>query len=102
MAQCHWNMYQQFFTVLLNLQKQGARKEICMVNTFYFCLFRNYSKYPINFEKLDQSSGFVIYETDINDLVTNPVELSVPGLRDRGTVFVDHKPAGVLSRFNIS
>ena len=56
----------------------------------------------MNFEKLDQSSGFVIYETDINDLVTNPVELSVPGLRDRGTVFVDYKPAGVLSRFNIS
>ena len=65
-------------------------------------MLRNYSKYPINFEKLDQSSGFVIYETDINDLVTNPVELSVPGLRDRGTVFVDYKPAGVLSRFNIS
>ena len=64
-----------------------------------FCFFRKSSKYPLNFEKLDQSSGFVIYETDINDLVTNPVELSVPGLRDRGTVFVDYKPVGVLSRF---
>ena len=100
MAQCHWNMYQQFFTVLLNLQRQGIIKKIPIF--FYFCVLRNYSKYPMNFEKLDQSSGFVIYETDINDLVTNPVELSVPGLRDRGTVFVDHKPAGVLSRFNIS
>ena len=102
MAQYHWNMYQQFFTVLLNLQRQGIGKEICMVNTFYFCLFRNYSKYPINFEKLDQSSGFVIYEIEISYLVTNPVELSVPGLRDRGTFFFDYKPAGVLSRFNIS
>ena len=58
----------------------------------------NISRYPLNFESLDQSYGFMLYETEVADLQTDPVLLSIEGLRDRGTVFVDHKPAGVLSR----
>ena len=41
----------------------------------------------------------MVYETKVSSLQTDPVLLSVPGLRDRATVFVDSKPAGVLSRF---
>ena len=42
----------------------------------------------------------MVYETKVSSLQTDPVLLSVPGLRDRATVFVDSKPAGVLSRFS--
>ena len=41
----------------------------------------------------------MVYETKVSSLQTDPVLLSVPGLRDRATAFVDSKPAGVLSRF---
>ena len=41
----------------------------------------------------------MVYQTEVSSLQTDPVLLQVPGLRDRGTVFVDYKPAGVLSRF---
>ena len=58
----------------------------------------NISKFPVNFEALDQSSGFMVYESQVPGLQTDPVLLSIPGLRDRGTVFVDYKPVGVLSR----
>ena len=43
----------------------------------------------------------MVYETEIGSLQPDPVLLSVPGLRDRGTVFVDSKPVGVLSRFSV-
>jgi len=60
---------------------------------------RNTSTYPINFERLNQSSGFMIYETKISDhRQTDPVLLSVPGLRDRGYIFLDYHPKGILSR----
>ena len=58
----------------------------------------NISKFPLNFEALDQSSGFMVYDTEVAGLHTDPVLLNIPGLRDRGTVFVDQKPVGVLSR----
>ena len=58
----------------------------------------NISKFPLNFEALDQSSGYMVYDTEVPGLQTDPVLLNIPGLRDRGTVFVDHKPVGVLSR----
>ena len=40
----------------------------------------------------------MIYETVVDTLQTDPVLLDVPGLRDRGTVFIDQRPVGVLSR----
>ena len=43
----------------------------------------------------------MVYETEVSSLQPDPVLLSVPGLRDRGTVFVDSKPVGVLSRFSM-
>ena len=62
---------------------------------------RHVSQYPINFEALNQSSGFMIYETKVTGVQSNPVLLSVPGVRDRATVFVDQSPIGVLSRLPI-
>ena len=56
------------------------------------------SRYPLNFESLDQSYGFVMYQTEIPGLQTDPVLLQVEGLGDRGTVFVDEDYVGVLSR----
>ena len=41
----------------------------------------------------------MIYETMVTEIQPSPVLLSVPGVRDRATVFVDHVPFGVLSRF---
>eukprot|EP00092_Neocalanus_flemingeri_P024878 GFUD01026976.1.p1 GENE.GFUD01026976.1~~GFUD01026976.1.p1 ORF type:complete len:678 (+),score=151.84 GFUD01026976.1:30-2036(+) len=59
---------------------------------------RNLSELPKTFEMLDQSYGFMIYETQISRLQTDPVILNVPGIRDRGTVFIDYRPVGILSR----
>ena len=56
------------------------------------------SDYPQTFEDLDQSHGFMIYETVINDQQSDPVLLSIPGLADRATVFIDQRPVGILSR----
>ena len=56
------------------------------------------SKMPMTFEMLNQSYGFMIYETRITELHTDPVLLQVPGIRDRGYVYVDDIPMGILSR----
>ena len=64
---------------------------------------------PLNFEALNQANkwkrpnlcksdaflqsfGLVVYETELPDhTFTDPVLLSVPGLRDRGYVFLDYR-----------
>jgi len=57
------------------------------------------SHQPLTFEALNQSFGLVVYETVLGDgPFIDPVLLSVPGLRDRGYVFLGGRPAGVLSR----
>ena len=44
------------------------------------------SKYPLTFEALGQASGFVLYQTKIEELFRDPAKLVVTGIRDRGYV----------------
>lgn len=46
-------------------------------------------QYPQTFERLNQFSGFVLYETELNKFDTDPSLLSIPGLRDRAHVLLD-------------
>lgn len=83
-------------------------------------------KYPMTFEQLDQENGFVLYETQIRQLFTDPAKLEIEGkifqfffflntldincsafilgsfihsgIHDRGYVFVNQQLRGVLSR----
>jgi hypothetical protein len=36
-------------------------------------------KYPMTFEQLDQENGFVLYETQIRQLFTDPAKLEIEG-----------------------
>ena len=47
---------------------------------------------------LGQANGFMLYETNIVKMFTDPAELNVPTLHDRGYVFVNEEPRGILSR----
>jgi hypothetical protein len=47
---------------------------------------------------LGQANGFVLYETDIVKMFTDPAELNIPAMHDRGYVFVNEEPRGILSR----
>ncbi|XP_013783507.1 beta-galactosidase-like isoform X1 [Limulus polyphemus] len=57
-----------------------------------------YSKYPKTFEELSQAYGFMVYSTVVTFITTDPAVLNVPGLHDRGYIFVEKKFMGVLSR----
>jgi len=57
------------------------------------------SNTPLTFEALNQSFGLVVYDTELPEhIFPDPVLLSIPGLRDRGYIFLDYRPVGVLSR----
>lgn len=45
---------------------------------------------PLTFEALDQFSGFVLYETTLPPLRTDPSILKISGLRDRAIVLIDN------------
>ncbi len=53
---------------------------------------------PMSFEALGQGHGYVLY----SKMFDQPIEgtLSIPGLRDFATVYVDGKKAGVLNRID--
>ncbi|XP_017109202.2 beta-galactosidase [Drosophila bipectinata] len=53
---------------------------------------------PQSFEALNQYSGLVLYETRLPSFKRDPSILSVPGLADRGYVYVDGEFAGLLAR----
>ncbi|XP_032577625.1 beta-galactosidase [Drosophila sechellia] len=53
---------------------------------------------PKSFEALGQYSGLVLYETWLPSFQRDPSILSVPGLADRGYVYVDGEFVGVLAR----
>ncbi|XP_023222257.1 beta-galactosidase-like [Centruroides sculpturatus] len=65
---------------------------VLKVNDFFI------SKYPISFEEMSHGYGFAVYTTMVSFLTTDPVMLYVPGLRDRGYVYVDQTLQGILSR----
>ena len=90
---------------LVNVTEKGAygKVEMKFVSTLFDSLgmmtgVRNRSELPRTFEMLGQSQGLMIYTTQVDKLHTDPVVLHVPGVRDRGYVFVDDQPSGVLSR----
>jgi len=53
---------------------------------------------PQSFEELNHPYGLVVYETTIPFRPAQPAVLAVPGLRDRGYVFVDNEFQGLISR----
>ncbi|XP_003744556.1 beta-galactosidase [Galendromus occidentalis] len=53
---------------------------------------------PMSFEDVDQPYGLVAYETTISFRPFSPSLLKVPGLKDRGYVYVDYELRGILSR----
>lgn len=60
--------------------------------------FKVTSKWPLTFETLGQAHGLVIYETTVNDFLTDPALLEIKGVHDRAYVFVDGVKMGVLTR----
>ncbi|KAK8784576.1 hypothetical protein V5799_009057 [Amblyomma americanum] len=56
------------------------------------------SEKPLSFEKIKQSQALVLYDTWVSFLPRNPAVLRVPGLRDRGYIYVDDVYQGIISR----
>lgn len=52
----------------------------------------------MTFEQLGQNRGFVLYETDLKKMFTDPAELKIDVLHDRANVFVNQEFRGILSR----
>ena len=52
----------------------------------------------MTFEQLGQNRGFVLYETDLGKMFTDPAELKIDVLHDRANVFVNQEFRGILSR----
>lgn len=65
-----------------------------------FAFNRFASDLPLSFERIRQSQALVIYDTWVSFLPRNPGKLQVPGLRDRGYVYVDDIYQGILSRMD--
>ncbi|XP_075738352.1 beta-galactosidase-like isoform X1 [Rhipicephalus microplus] len=58
------------------------------------------SEHPVTFEEIRQSQALVLYDTFLSFLPRDPGRLSVPGLRDRGYVYVNDRYQGVISRMD--
>ena len=53
---------------------------------------------PMTFEQLGQDNGFVLYQHNLSNTVSDPALLEVKTIHDRGYVFVDNSFVGVLGR----
>ncbi len=53
---------------------------------------------PWTFEEIGQENGYILYETVIDKLHTDPALLQITGLHDRAYVFLNQVPQGILSR----
>ena len=53
---------------------------------------------PLTFEQVGQENGFMLYETGIDKLFTDPAKLEITEIHDRAYIFVNKEPRGVLSR----
>lgn len=60
--------------------------------------FVRQSVHPMSFEALNQYSGFILYETKLPKLTSDPSLLEVKDLHDRATVYIDNQLVGILSR----
>lgn len=47
------------------------------------------SVYPLTFEAINQSYGFVVYETKLSGKYADPAILSIPRLHDRAIVYLN-------------
>lgn len=47
------------------------------------------SQFPLTFEKIDQNSGFVLYESILPKLKFDPTIFAIPKLNDRAHVLID-------------
>uniref|UniRef100_A0A1B6C0R4 Beta-galactosidase n=1 Tax=Clastoptera arizonana TaxID=38151 RepID=A0A1B6C0R4_9HEMI len=56
------------------------------------------ARYPLTFEALQQSYGFILYETKVPDKIGDPAILKVEKLHDRAIVYLERQVVGVLSR----
>lgn len=58
------------------------------------------SNHPITFENLGHSFGFVIYSTSLPSMVASnhTWNLSMEGVHDRASVFLNNQPVGVVTR----
>ena len=56
------------------------------------------AKWPKSFEELGQAFGLIMYDTKVTELFSDPALLKIPGIRDRGYVYVDGELQGILSR----
>ncbi|KAG0715975.1 Beta-galactosidase [Chionoecetes opilio] len=57
-----------------------------------------HNPWPLTFEHLDLSGGLVIYSSTVPCRMPDPARLSLPGVHDRGYVFVSGEEVGVVSR----
>ena len=58
------------------------------------------AQYPLSFEQLSVRHGFVLYETSVNFIPSDPIQLKVANLHDRAYVFVNEQYRGTLSRMD--
>ena len=47
---------------------------------------------PLTFEQIGQENGFMLYETVIDKLFTDPAKLKITDIHDRAYVFVNKEP----------
>ncbi len=58
------------------------------------------AQYPLSFEQLSVRHGFVLYETTVTFIPSDPIQLKVANLHDRAYVFVNEQYRGTLSRMD--
>ncbi|XP_064489747.1 beta-galactosidase-like [Ornithodoros turicata] len=58
------------------------------------------SKHPLSFEDVGHGHGLMVYMTNVTFRARYPAVLKVPGLRDRGYVYVDGVYKGMLSHMD--
>lgn len=56
------------------------------------------SVYPLTFESLNQSYGFMLYEKVLEGKYSDPAILSIPRLHDRAIVYLNKRAVCILSR----
>ena len=56
------------------------------------------SLFPLTFEEIGQENGFLMYETSIKQLFSDPAKLEILNVHDRAYIYVNKEPRGILSR----
>ena len=56
------------------------------------------SLFPLTFEEIGQENGFLMYETSIKQLFSDPAKLEILNVHDRAYIYVNKEARGILSR----